>query len=360
LASASISETEIITYPIKYASEALNVLGLPLGKIPVDILKEVVFKNLGVKREEVALGPAAGFDGAVINVRDNSLIIVMDPITGAIERIGWLAVNINANDVATFGVEPAFFFSCILLPENTDRKSVETISAQMDKAARDLGIAIAGGHCEVTPGLGNPIVVGCAMGIAEKDEYVTAGGAKPMDKLILTKTAGIEGTAILASDREKQLKEAIEASVLKKAKEFFNRISVVKEAITAIKTGGVNAMHDPTEGGILGGIHEMADASNLGVRIFEGKIAVRPETVKICDFFKIDPLQLISSGALLISAQPEFADRIVECLGQQQIHASIIGEFLKDSHNRTLIGRNGKTQNLLRPVSDHIWLALEK
>lgn len=360
MASASISETEIITYPIKYASEALNVLGLPLGKIPVDILKEVVFKNLGVKREELVLGPAAGFDGAVINVGDKSLIFSMDPITGAIERIGWLAVNINANDVATFGVEPAFFFSCILLPENTDRKSVEKISAQMDKATRDLGIAIAGGHCEVTPGLTNPIVVGCAVGTTEKDEYVTAGGAKPMDKLILTKTAGIEGTAILASDREKQLKEAIEASVLKKAKEFFNRISVVKEAIIANETGGVNAMHDPTEGGIFGGIHEMADASDLGVKIFEGKINVQPETVEICDFFKIDPLQLISSGALLISAKPEFADRIVKSLGQQQIHAFIIGEFLKDPHNRTLIKRNRKTQALPRPVSDHIWLALKK
>jgi len=333
-------------------------LSLPFGKIPVDILKEVVFKNLGVKRKEVVLGPSAGFDGAIIDVMDKSLIVSMDPITGAIERIGWLAVNINANDVATFGVEPEFFFSCILLPENVDRKTVETICVQMDKAAKDLGIAIVGGHCEVTPGLANPIVVGCTMGITEKGNYVTAGGAKPGDKLILTKSAGIEGTAILAADRENQLKKTVDASVLENAKKFFNQISVVKDAITAFKTGGVHAMHDPTEGGVAGGIHEMADASNLGVKVFEEKIPVQPETAKICEFFKINPLQLISSGALLISANPEFANKIIESLEQQKIHAPIIGKFLKDPHDRILITRNGELQRFPRPSSDSLWFAL--
>jgi len=174
---------------------------LPYGKIPIDILKEVVFRNLGVKRSEVVLGPSAGIDGAVIDIADKSLVVSMDPITGAIERIGWLAVNINANDVATFGVAPAFFLSCILLPEGSDRKIVETISVQMDEVAKELGIAIVGGHCEVTPGLSNPIVVGCTIGITDKGNYVTAGGAKAGDKLILTKSVGIEVTAILASDR---------------------------------------------------------------------------------------------------------------------------------------------------------------
>jgi hydrogenase maturation factor len=164
---------------------------LPPGKIPVDILKEVVFKNLGADRKEVTVGPSAGIDGAVLDLGDKSLVVSMDPITGAIERIGWLAVNVNANDVATFGVEPAFLFSCMLLPENAERKLVETISAQMNAAAKDLGIAIVGGHCESTPSLTNPIVVGCTMGLTEKGRYITAGGAKPRDKLILTKSAGI-------------------------------------------------------------------------------------------------------------------------------------------------------------------------
>jgi len=333
---------------------------LPLGKIPIDILEEVVFKNLGVKREEVVLGPLAGFDGAVIDVGNKSLIVSMDPITGAIERIGWLAVNINANDIATFGVEPAFFFSCILLPENAGRETVEIISTQMDKAAKNLGIAIAGGHCEVTPGLTNPIVIGCTMGITEKGNYVTAGGAKSGDKLILTKSAGIEGTAILAADREEQLKKALNSIMLRNAKKFYKNISVLKDALTAFKTGGVNAMHDPTEGGVAGGIHEMADASNLGVRIFEEKIRIQPETIKICEFFKIDPLQLISSGALLISVKPEFSDKIIEELKQKQIHASMIGEFLEKVRDRIIIRKNGKIQALPRPISDHLWLALRE
>jgi hydrogenase expression/formation protein HypE len=331
---------------------------LQLGKIPVDILKEVVFKNLGVEREEVVLGPSAGIDGAVIDIDDKSLIVSTDPITGAVEHIGWLAVNINANDVATFGIAPSFFLSCILLPENADKKTVETISTQIGKAAKELGIAIVGGHCEVTPGLSNPIVVGCTMGVTDKGNYVTAGGARLGDRLILTKSVGIEGTAILASDREEQLKKVIKPSTVESAKKFFDRISIVKEAITAFRTGGVNAMHDPTEGGLAGGVHEMADASNLGVKIFEEKIRVQPETNEVCSFFKIDPLQLISSGALLISAKPEFADKIVKKLEQKQIHASVIGEFLKNPNDRLLINKNGKIQALPRPVSDHLWLAL--
>jgi hydrogenase expression/formation protein HypE len=333
-------------------------MGLPPGKIPIDILKEIVFKNLGIKREEVVLGPQAGFDGAVINVGNKSLIVSMDPITGAIERIGWLAINVNANDIATFGVEPAFIFSCILLPKEADRKTVEAISVQMDKAAKQLGIAIVGGHCEVAPGLTNPIVVGCTIGITEKGNYVTAGGAKPGDKLILTKSAGIEGTAILASDKEKQLKRTISAMALRNAKNYYDKISVVKDAITAFKTGGVHAMHDPTEGGVAGGVHEMADASNLGARILEQTIPVQHETTEICNFFDIDPLQLISSGALLIAAKPELTNKIVESLEQQRIQASVIGEFSKDLHERKITRKDGKIQALPRPLSDHLWLAL--
>jgi hydrogenase maturation factor len=333
-------------------------LSLSFGKIPVDILKEIVFKNLGVKREEVVLGPSAGIDGAVIDIDKKSLIVSTDPITGAIERIGWLAVNINANDVATFGVAPEFFLSCILLPEKAHKKTVDTISTQIGKAAKELGIAIVGGHCEVTPGLSNPIVVGCAMGITDKGNYVTAGGAKMGDRLILTKSVGIEGTAILASDKEEQLKKAINPSIIEKAKDFFNQVSIVKEAMIAFKTGGVSAMHDPTEGGLAGGVHEMADASNLGVKIFQEKIHIQPETNEICKFFKIDPLQLISSGALLISCKPTFADKIVKKLEQKQIHASIIGEFIRKSSDRLLIQKTKKIQTLPRPLSDHLWIAL--
>ncbi len=333
---------------------------LPPGKIPIDILKEVVFKNLGVTRKEVVLGPAAGVDCAVLDLGDKNVIVSMDPITGAVERIGWLSVNVNANDIATFGVEPAFLFSCLMLPEGADRSMVETISTQMNEAAKALGMAIVGGHAESTPSLAHPIVVGCAMGVTSKGKYVTAGGAKANDKIILTKSAGIEGTAILASDRGAELKKTLNEDALKKAQDFYLKISVVKDALTAYRTGGVHAMHDPTEGGVAGGIHEMADASGLGVHVFRERIRVESETANICSHFGLDPLQLIGSGALLVAAEDEKSGEIIESLRQQQIQAAVIGEFIPEKTRRLLTLENGEVQVLPRPASDHLWKALSR
>jgi len=241
-----------------------------------------------------------------------------------------------------------------------DSKIVENISTQMHIAAKELGIAIVGGHCESTPGLANPIVVGCIMGLTEKGRYVTAAGAKAGDKIILTKSAGIEGTAILASDREPQLSKTFNSTLLDSAKGFYKQISVVKDALTAYKAGGVHAMHDPTEGGVLNGIHEMADAADLGVRVFEEKIMVEPETAKICRFYEIDPLQLISSGALLIAAEPQAADKIIDALCQEHIYADVIGEFNPNPNKRLLLHKDDSAEMLPRPASDHLWIALER
>ncbi len=333
---------------------------LPSGKVPVEVLQNVVFKHLGVKRKEVVLGPRVGVDGAVVQVGNKALITSMDPITGALERIGWLAVNVNANDIATFGVRPTLFSSCMLLPPGTEEATVETISKQMDTAAKKLKIAIIGGHCETTPGITHPIIVGTALGITEKNHYVTSSGAKPGNSLILTKGAGIEGTAILATDKRESLQKQFSQAVLSRAAAFFGHISVVKEAVSAFETGGVTAMHDPTEGGIAGGIQEMADASKAGVKVFETKILVHKETLEICEYFRIDPLQLISSGALLIAAKRGFAEKIVETLKKRRIEASVIGEFLKEPEKRVLVGKNGSEKPLVRPFSDHLWAALKQ
>ena len=333
---------------------------LPKGKIPADILSEVVFKQLGEEREDVILGPSLGEDGAVVRIGDKIIVSAMDPITGAVEWIGWLAVNINANDIATFGVRPIFFSSCILLPEDSRKEVVQTISNQMHLAAKKLGIAIIGGHCEVTPELPRPIVIGCCMGVTETGRYVTSGGSRPGDLLILTKGAGIEGTAILADERRDPLMGNLGEPLVRSAEAFYNQISVVQEAIVAFEAGGVTAMHDPTEGGIAGGIHELADAAGLGVKIYEEEISIAPETSEICHFFGIDALQLISSGALLISVKPDRADEVIRRIIDQRIKASIIGKFSEDPHERVLIHGDGSETELVRPVSDHLWLALEK
>jgi hydrogenase maturation factor len=335
-------------------------LTLPSGKVPVEVLQNIVFKHLGVKRKEVILGPRVGVDGAVVQVGNKALITSMDPITGALERIGWLAVNVNANDIATFGVRATLFSSCMLLPPCTTDATIETISTQMDKAAKKLKIAIIGGHCETTPGIKHPIIVGTAMGVTEKNHYVTSRGAKHGDSLILTKGVGIEGTAILATDKRESLQRQFSKSFLSKAAGFFDQISIVEDAVSAFETGGVTAMHDPTEGGVAGGIHEMADASKVGVKVFETKIPINEETRKVCNFFKIDPLQLISSGALLIAAKHDFADKIIETLKKRGIPASIIGEFSKEPERRILISKNGSQKPLIRPFSDHLWAALKQ
>lgn len=333
---------------------------LPAGKVPPKILKEVIFNYLGARRKEVVVGPSFGVDGAIIEIGNKSLVTSMDPITGALNRIGWLAVNINANDIATFGVQPAFFSSCLLLPEDATEETVETLCKQIDLGARELGMAIIGGHSEATPSLSFPIIVGCCMGITEKERYVTARGAKPGNMLILTKSVGMEGTAILAADKHTQLSREIEESVLKRAEDFFKDISVVKEALLAFQTGYVTAMHDPTEGGVAGGIHELADASKVGFRVYEEKISLAEETVRICEFFQIDPLQLIASGSLLIAAEKDHADTIVRILKKNKIAASVIGELLPSPKKRIITRKNGKEKKLVRPVSDHLWLALRK
>jgi hydrogenase maturation factor len=189
---------------------------------------------------------------------------------------------------------------------------------------------------------------------------VTAGGAKSGDKLILTKTVGIEGTAILATDKERQLKKTLAHSLLQNARDLYNKISVVKEATTAFKAGGVAAMHDPTEGGVFGGIQEMADASKVGVKIREEKIPIAKETMEICKVFKIDPMQLISSGALLIAAKANFVEKILANLKRQNIEASVIGEFLDSPSKRLLIRKDGSKTTLIRPEYDHLWKALQE
>jgi len=269
-------------------------------------------------------------------------------------------VNISANDVATCGVQPRWFTPCILLPKGSKERLVEKICRQMDNAAHQLNVAIIGGHCEITPGLKHPIVTGCSVGVAEDGKYVASSGAKIGNKIILTKGTGIEGTAILASDRRRELLEVFDENFVKKAEKFFEKISVVEEAIVAFKTGGISAMHDPTEGGVAGGLHELADAANVGFQVYEEKILVSEETRKICAHFEIDPVQLISSGSLLIVAEEEKTEEIVSILSQNDINASVIGEVTKPNLGRKMVTGTGEQIELVRPVSDHLWVALAK
>ncbi len=326
---------------------------LPPGKLPPEKLKELVFTRLGAPGERVLIGADLGIDASAIDFGERVLVASTDPITGAEERIGFYAVNVNANDVATFGARPKWFLVSILLPEGSDEKTLEGIMEDLHRSASRLGIAIVGGHTEVTPGLKRPIVVGTMLGEVERGKLVTSNGAKPGDAIILTKWAGLEGTSIIASERAEELERAFGRDFLERAKSFIEMISVVEDAMTAAQIG-VHAMHDPTEGGIANGLHEMADAAGLGFVVHRERIPLREETLRICEFFDLNPLALISSGTLMIAAPREGADEVVSALRAKGINAEVIGEFVEDL-GRKVIVENGVERPLERPESDELW-----
>ena len=303
---------------------------LPTGKIPKELLTKYVFTCLGVEDARVLKGPLIGEDAAVIDNGDKVLIAKANPITGAENKIGWLAVHINANDVAARGAKPLWYMSVILLPEGVDEKLLETIMQEQHQACLDLGVCIIGGHTEVAPNLGRPIVSGFMLGEARKDQYVTTGGAQVGDHIVLTKGVGLEGTGILAADLRDRLLQTLPDKVLVEAAKFLDMTSVVPEASTAVDVGGVHSMHTPTEGGILNGLLEISEASGHGFIIYEDQLVIHRETQLICDAIGIDPLKLLSSGSLLIVVDPTSSSKLVKTLREKNISAKVIGEITEE------------------------------
>jgi hydrogenase maturation factor len=337
-----------------------NSMRLPFGKIPPEILESHVFSYLGANRNDVILGPARGEDASLVKTDDVLIASSSDPISGAIRWIGHIAVHISANDVSTLGVKPRWFNSCIMLPETSGIDDLKCVSRQIHKAASELGVAIIGGHSEITPGLEHPLIVGFCMGIAEAGHYITSSGAKEGGKIILTKGVAIEGTAIICTDKSSLVKQILGEDVQQRGAEYISDISIVREALAAFHFGGVQAMHDPTEGGVAGGLHEVGDASHCGFRIYEEKLIIKPETEQICSSFGIDPLRLISSGTLLVVVDNEKAEDLLHHLKSLKLDSSIIGEIVADSTYRKLITSEGREDDLTRPDSDELWRALVK
>ena len=330
------------------------------GKVPPDSLSRIVFRRTGALNRRLLLGPALGEDAAIVRMQGRLLILTTDPITGAQENAGWLSVHVNANDIATRGAKPVWFLCCLLLPEHSGTSVLEQIMSQVDEAAREISVTVAGGHSEVTPGLRRPIIVGSMIGEITSGKYVSTSGAKPGDKIVLTKTIGLEGTAILAYDLQEKLTHSLGDDVIHRAKAFSRRISVVRDAMIAVKTGGVHAMHDPTEGGVICGLWEIGEASRTGMVVEESRIAVAPETKFVCDALGLDPLRVLSSGSLLITARPGNANRITKTLQQSGIAASVIGEIAKPEKGRIFVKRDGTRVKLEPPARDELYKVLDE
>ena len=302
---------------------------LPLGKLKIDLLQELLPQSHRDAR--VIVGPKIGEDAAVIDFGESYLVAKTDPITFATDEIGWYLICVNSNDIATMGAVPKWLLTTILLPENrTTEVLIRRIMEQINTACEHFGITLCGGHTEITYGLDRPIVIGQMLGEVEKGKLIVSSGAQAGDDLILTKGLGIEATSIIARECESDLLEKFSPTFLNRAKQYLTSpgISVLEEAQIAVRTGGVHAMHDPTEGGVATAIHELARAANLGVVVWKDALLISEETEQLCGEFDLNPLGVISSGALLIAADPTKSSKIISAITERNIPCEIIGQFL--------------------------------
>jgi hydrogenase maturation factor len=257
-------------------------------------------------------------------------------------------VNVNANDIATMGGTPRWLLASIFLPENkTDSKLVKEIFHDIEKAAEELGIALCGGHTEITHGLDRPIVSGHMLGEVDKAKLVTNSNARAGDEILLTKGIAIEGMALLAREREKELSEKYGDLFVKKVQNYLYDpgISVVREALIANQAADIHAMHDPTEGGLATGLFELARVSDTGVVIYADKINCLEEARILCSEYKLDPMGVIASGALLIVIDPDDREAVLSKLAQDGIECSVIGSLTEKEKGLKII-KNGETRDL--------------
>lgn len=316
---------------------------LQAGKLPPDLLARCLAKIPRTDRR-VVLWPAVGEDAAAIEFGPNLLIAKTDPITFAADLIGWYAVQVNANDIATCGGTPRWFMATVLLPEGARAEVAEEIFDQLLHACGELEITLVGGHTEITPRVARPVVVGCMLGEVDRDGLIRTAGARPGDALLLTKGIAIEGAAILAREAAEKLRaRGVPEDTIRAAREFLFSpgISVVPEARALIQAGGVTSMHDPTEGGLATALAEMALAGDHGLRVGQELIPVLPECREICAALEMDPLGVIASGSLLAALGPEHAQRAVAELARAGISAAVIGEVRPREEGLILESRAG-------------------
>lgn len=297
------------------------------GKLPLDLLSRLL-DEIDVRDPRVVLGARAGEDAALIDFGDRYLVAKTDPITFATDLIGWYMVQVNANDIAVMGGTPRWLMTTLLLPDTTSESEVEHIFRQVREACDALNITLIGGHTEITYDLPRPIAVGAMLGEVPKERAVLSSGVRPGDSIVLTKAIAVEGTSILAREAADDLLErGVAQDTIDRAKDFLFTpgISVVPEAAIACDTVDVHAMHDPTEGGLSGGLVEMAAAANVGLLIDGQAIPVLPECREICGALGLDPLGLIASGSLLASVPPDEVETLKHALDREGIAAHEIG-----------------------------------
>lgn len=322
---------------------------LPIGKLPPTLLDSIVSKA-PITDKRVILGPGTGIDCAVIDNGETYLVMKTDPITLTSENIGWYAVQINVNDIVTTGAKPKWMLATILLPENqTTTESVEKISQQLFDACKLFNISFVGGHTEITHDLNRPVIAATLIGEVMKDDFISPRGVNTGDKVLITKGIPIEATAIIASDFGSSLIEVLSTREIQLAKNYLHipGISVFQDATLALDCGGVTAMHDPTEGGLAAALWELSLASQKKIVFYPEDVPISEISRKICRYFNLNPLNLIASGALLMTVSPNKCTEIIEKLKEHHIVCKEIGSiqelgegvFLSDRRSMTALAR---------------------
>ncbi|MEJ5293390.1 MAG: AIR synthase family protein [Candidatus Methanosuratincola sp.] len=329
-----------------------------IGKIPNSVLKRIVLSQLGVSDPDVLAGPGIGEDAAVIRHGGGKLAFKSDPITGSVEEVGVLAVYVNANDIASRGAVPRWFLGCILLPPGSNEFDLEKICKQIDSAAKELGIAVVGGHTEVTDGTTRPIVVGSMIGVTKNSRFITTGGSSPGDAVYMTKSAGIEGTVILSSDP--RIAETFGDDFVKRCKSLLPKVNVVSECMLLADQEAVTSIHDVTEGGILGCAWEIAEASSSGILIDLSSVRVLDETRALCAELDLDPFRLMGSGSVLFTVRAGGEALVEKALSDGGIPHSRIGIIRGMGEGRQFRDLDGRLFSLPPPGSDELWRARAK
>jgi hydrogenase expression/formation protein HypE len=327
------------------------------GKLDSETLERLVLGRTGARRPEVVCGPQVGEDCAVVDFGLFDCVLSTDPITASAEKIGSLAVHVSCNDIASNGVEPMAVLLTVLLPEQTTEAEIEEIIGQADAAARELGVQIIGGHTEITDAVTQPLISATALGRAPKpgQKGTVSGDMRPGDRVLVTKSLALEGACILAERCEKELGAILTDAEIEEAKAFLGQISVVKEGVLAGKIG-VSAMHDITEGGILGAVWETCALHGVGAEIDMMSLPFEEVTLAICAFLGLNPMRLISSGSMLIIVPEEKAAMLATAIREAGIPATDIGRVTDGSRGVVMRARDGKPEAVEPPGPDEIYM----
>ena len=316
---------------------------LPRGKLPNEMLEQIL-NGFSFEDPALLITAAVGEDIAAADIsREEVLVLKSDPITFATDSIGHYAVLVNANDITTCGADPRWLLTTLLFPCNSTGSEIQHIMHGLSHIASKYGVTLCGGHTEITDAVTRPVVVGSLAGTVRKDRLIDKKSMETGDRLLLTKSVAVEGTAIIAREMEsKLLSLGFSDADVCSCKQFLDHISILEEARIARDIGGVTAMHDVTEGGLATAAAELSIAGKHRIRIDMNCIPIYPQTQKICDALNISPLGLIGSGSLLICCRPDTKDDILTCINNAGIHATCIGEVLEKGEG--VVAMDGQRQ----------------